>query len=232
MVPISLPERWQSPAECASLENWNTSRCRGFKSLSLRGQKTETILASTMILNASYEPLTIVSAKRAVTLLLNGKAVSVEDGPHVFRSNDLEIQVPYVIKLTYFVQRKAFLKPAKYSKATVLVRDGHSCAYCGRHATTIDHIIPRKHGGLSTYENCVAACTRCNSKKADKLLKEVGYQLLLKPYAPSPYSTLLSRVKAQTEVFDAWSKYVFMYQPELAEVFAKRDAAAAARLAG
>lgn len=177
------------------------------------------LLASTMILNASYEPLTIVSAKRAVSLMLSGKAVSVTDSQQVFRSSNTEIPVPYVIKLTYYVHRKSSAKPAKYSKATVMVRDGHKCAYCGRHASTVDHIIPRKHGGASTYENCVAACIRCNSKKADKLLREAGFELLIKPYAPSPYSMVLSRVTGQPEVFEAWSKYIFMYQPDLEKAF-------------
>lgn len=180
-------------------------------------------MASTMILNASYEPLTIVSVKRAVTLVLNGKAVIVESSEKVFRSSRMEMNVPYVIRLTYYVHRKLSVKPAKYSKATVLARDGHKCAYCSRPANTVDHIVPRKHGGANTYENCVAACLRCNGKKADKLLREVGYSLLIKPYAPSPYSALLSKAQTNQAMFSVWSKYVFMYQPDLEEVFSSRN---------
>lgn len=180
-------------------------------------------MASTMILNASYEPLTIVSHKRAIALILNKKAVIVEDSPKVFHSEHLEMQIPYVIKLTYYVNRKLSVKPAKYSKATVLARDGHRCAYCARPATTVDHVIPRKHGGDNSYSNCVAACLRCNSKKADKLLKEVGYVLLIKPYNPSPYSALLSKAQSTPEVFGAWSKYIFLYQPQLEEIFNTRQ---------
>ncbi len=172
-----------------------------------------------MILNASYEPLTIVSVKRAITLVLNGKAVIVEKSNKTYRSANFNIEIPYVIKLTYYVHKKASAKPAKYSKATVLARDGHKCAYCAKPANTVDHIIPKKHGGDNSYENCVAACSRCNSKKADKLLKEVGYSLLIKPYSPSPYSTILSKAQSSPEVFTAWSKYVFMYQPHLEEIF-------------
>lgn len=177
-----------------------------------------------MILNASYEPLTIVSVKRAITLVLNGKAIIVEKSDKHYHSNNFSIEVPYVIKLTYYVHKKPTAKPAKYSKATVLARDGHKCAYCGKHANTVDHIIPKRHGGDNSYENCVAACSRCNSKKADKLLKDVGYSLLVKPYSPSPYSTILSKAQGNPDIFTAWSKYVFMYQPSLEEVFTVRAA--------
>lgn len=175
-----------------------------------------------MILNASYEPLTIVSVKRAITLVLNNKAVIVEKSDKIFRSRNMSIEIPYVIKLTYYVHKSPNAKPAKYSKATVLARDGHRCAYCAKPANTVDHIIPKKHGGDNSYENCVAACSRCNSKKADKLLKEVGYSLLIKPYRPSPYSTILSKAQSNPEVYVAWSKYVFMYQPQLEEIFSSR----------
>lgn len=172
-----------------------------------------------MVLNASYEPLTIVSSKRAITLILNGKAETVEPSSKEYRSANLSISVPYVIKLTYYVHRKVGVKPAKFSKATVLVRDGRKCGYCGKPASTIDHIIPRKLGGRDTYDNCVAACVRCNSKKADKLLKDVGFNLQTRPYTPTQYSMFLSRIRTQTEIFTAWSKYIFIYQPELESVF-------------
>lgn len=179
-------------------------------------------MSSTMILNASYEPLSIVSAKRAIGLLLSGKAVALDESHLVFRHRSGEIKVPYVIKLVYFVQRKPESKPAKFSKATVLARDNYTCGYCGKKADTVDHIIPKKHGGSNSYENCVAACVRCNSKKADKHLKDAGYQLLVKPYTPSRYSNILSRVQHKPDIYLVWSKYVFMYQPQLEEVFKAR----------
>lgn len=175
-----------------------------------------------MILNASYEPLTIVSIKRAIGLVLSGKAVIVEASSKIYQSKSFSIEVPYVIKLTYFVHRRTNIKPAKYSKATILARDGHKCAYCAKPATTVDHIIPKRHGGDNSYDNCVAACIRCNSKKADKLIKEVGYSLLIKPYTPSAYSTLLARAQSKPEVFEVWSKYIYLYQPQLEEVFNSR----------
>ena len=179
-------------------------------------------MSSTMILNASYEPLSIVSAKRAIGLILSGKAVALDESNKSFRHRSGEINVPYVIKLIYFVQRKPDVKPAKFSKATVLARDNHTCGYCGKKADTVDHIIPKKLGGDNSYENCVAACMRCNSKKADKHLKDVGYELLIKPYTPSRYSNILSRVQHKPDIYSAWSKYVFMYQPQLEDVFATR----------
>ena len=177
---------------------------------------------STMILNASYEPLSIVSAKRAIGLILSGKAISLEESSHSYNHKNGSIRLPHVIKLVYYVHRKAEVRPAKFSKATVLARDNHQCGYCGKNANTVDHIIPKRHGGQNSYENCVAACSRCNSKKADKLLKDVGYELLIKPYTPSRYSNILSRVQGKPEIFEVWSKYVFLYQPGLEEVFSRR----------
>lgn len=176
-------------------------------------------MSSTMILNASYEPLSIVSVKRAIGLLLSDKAVALDESGLVFRHRNGELSIPYVIKLVYYVHRKPDSKPAKFSKATVLARDNHTCGYCGKRADTVDHIIPKKLGGDNSYENCVAACLRCNSKKADKQIKEVGYELLIKPYTPSRYSNILSRAQSNQEIYSAWSKYIFMYQPQLQEVF-------------
>lgn len=175
-----------------------------------------------MILNASYEPLTIVSSRRAILLILSGKAIALEVSNKVYNSANQSLEIPYVIKLSYYIHRPADVAPAKYSKSAVLARDRHSCAYCGKRADTIDHVVPKRHGGDNSYENCVAACLRCNSKKADKLLKEIGYELRFKPYAPSRYSNLLSRLNGSPELFAVWSKYVFLYQPHLEEIFKSR----------
>lgn len=175
-----------------------------------------------MILNASYEPLTIVSSKRAILLVLSGKATGLEFSDKIYHSENYKIQIPYVIKLSYYVHRPLETSPANYSKSAILARDKNSCAYCGKRADTVDHVIPKKHGGTNSYENCVAACLRCNSKKADKFIKEIGFQLRYKPYTPSRYSSLLSRVNGTPVLYEVWSKYIFLYQPKLKEVFESR----------
>jgi 5-methylcytosine-specific restriction endonuclease McrA len=70
------------------------------------------------------------------------------------------------------------------TRAGVLRRDGRRCAYCGKRADTIDHVVPRSRGGAHTWDNCVAACRTCNSKKADRLIEELGWTLAVPPRAP------------------------------------------------
>jgi 5-methylcytosine-specific restriction endonuclease McrA len=170
---------------------------------------------STLLLNASYEPLSVVSAQRAVTLIIQGKAVSLDDSPASFGSATTSINVPYVAKLNKFVHKSKRLKPPKFSRRGVLVRDNNTCVYCGEFADTIDHVMPRAKGGLSTYENCVAACRRCNSKKTDKTLKELGWALNMNPSVPSLYENLLNKSRSNEQIFASWSEYIFMYDPNL-----------------
>lgn len=175
-------------------------------------------MKSTLLLNASYEPLSVVSAQRAVTLIIQEKAISLDDSPANFTTaSGKEFAVPYVARLNKFVKRGTSLKAPRFSRRGVLIRDGHSCAYCGKYADTIDHVIPRAAGGRSTYENCVAACTHCNRKKSNKFLHDLGWSLNFKPTAPSLYENLLNKARSNEEAFEYWSQYIFMYDPSLAK---------------
>lgn len=164
-------------------------------------------MESTLVLNASFEPLGTTSANKAITKIFNGKAVSVDDSPKLYRAAGIELPIPYVVQMTYMVHRKRMGRVG-FSRRGVLVRDGFTCSYCGRKADTIDHVIPRALGGANSWENCVAACSKCNNKKADMTLEKMGWSLPFKPIAPSPYSTLLNRAKPGTDVFNAWTEYV------------------------
>jgi 5-methylcytosine-specific restriction endonuclease McrA len=93
---------------------------------------------------------------------------------------------PKVVRLLRYVYLK--FNPSKgprYSRTGVLRRDNYCCAYCGKHATTIDHVVPRSKGGKSTWVNSVAACRKCNEKKADKTLEQTGMKLRFKPFVPT-----------------------------------------------
>lgn len=178
-------------------------------------------MRASLLLNASYEPLATISAERAVRKILNGDAITVEDSPATFRSQHVTIHVPYVLRNNKYVKWNAHMRSPMFSKHGVLVRDGHSCAYCGKYANTIDHIIPRKDGGASTYENCVAACRACNNKKGHKSLKQMNWEVAHTLDVPSHLSKMLSRAAKTPEVFESWSKYIFMFEPGLEEKFAK-----------
>src|SRR3954447_18118726 len=138
-----------------------------------------------LLLNASFELLAVVTAKRAVVLMLTGKAECVQAALEgVFHSESLTIVAPSVMRLSRYV-RVPYHRPVPMTPAGVLRRDGRRCAYCARRADTIDHVVPRSRGGGHTWENCVAACRVCNSKKADRLLGELGWSLERPPRPPS-----------------------------------------------
>ena len=138
----------------------------------------------TLVLNAGYEPLAVVSFKRALVLVMNDKATVVEhvvDDP--VRAAQGEYERPVVIILSRYVH----LPRAAHAPVTrrgVLRRDSMRCGYCGKHATTVDHVLPRSRGGANSWENLVACCLRCNNVKSNHTPQEMGWRLRVTPRAP------------------------------------------------
>lgn len=138
----------------------------------------------TLVLNAGYEPMSVVSFKRAVVLVLTGKAAVLQSDDAIpIRSASVELDRPSVIILTRYVKpprsRRLML-----SRRGVLRRDGQLCAYCGAHATTIDHVLPRSRGGQNTWTNLVACCRSCNCRKGDRTPEEMRWKLRFTPSPP------------------------------------------------
>jgi 5-methylcytosine-specific restriction endonuclease McrA len=140
-------------------------------------------LGRSLVLNASYEPLAVVRARRAVVLVLKDKAVTLESNGMVFRSERLSIPAPSVVRLNYFV-KVPFRARASLTRRAVFARDEWACQYCGRSAENVDHVIPRSRGGTHTWENVVASCRRCNARKENRHHEEVGLRLRRRPFAP------------------------------------------------
>ena len=138
----------------------------------------------TLVLNAGYEPLAIVSFKRALVLVLNEKATVIErvEGEPV-RAQHADYDRPAVILLTRYV-RLPNSRRVPVSRRGVLRRDGHRCAYCGKTAATIDHVLPRSRGGRDAWENLVACCLRCNNAKGDRTPGEMRWELRVRPDKP------------------------------------------------
>lgn len=157
----------------------------------------------TLILNVSYEPLCVVSVRRAVVLVMADKAEVVTPGDHQVRSASTSMPAPKVIRLRYFV-RVPYRAALPLSNRNVLARDGHRCAYCPAKATTVDHVLPRSRGGSNTWDNVVAACYRCNNRKADRLLSELGWTLGFTPKAPTGWSWLVVGVAATDPDWEPW----------------------------
>lgn len=136
-----------------------------------------------LLLNATYEPLCVVSVRRAAILVLSGKAVCVADGDGVLHSAREQVPVPLVIRLSRYV-RVPYRSHVGLSRRAIFARDGGRCQYCQGPAETIDHVHPRSKGGLHAWENVVAACARCNHQKGDRTLHDLGWRLAVKPAVP------------------------------------------------
>ncbi|MEU8571429.1 HNH endonuclease [Streptomyces pathocidini] len=148
-------------------------------------------MRETLVLNASFEPLATVTLRRAVVLVMQDKAVVEQAHPGLrIRAAAVELPVPRVIRLCRYV-RVPFRRRASWSRRGVLVRDRHRCVYCGRRATTVDHVVPRSHGGGDTWLNTVAACAEDNHRKADRTPEQAGMRLLSKPFEPTPADSML-----------------------------------------
>lgn len=140
--------------------------------------------AACLLLNATYEPLCVVSSRRAIVLVLAGKAEPVDVSEVLCHAELLALPVPVVIRLTRYV-RVPYPAQVPLSRRAVFTRDGSTCVYCGAAATSIDHVWPRSRGGTHSWDNVVAACRRCNHTKADRSLAELGWSLPQPPRAPS-----------------------------------------------
>jgi 5-methylcytosine-specific restriction endonuclease McrA len=138
-----------------------------------------------LLLNNTFEPLTALPLRRAVVLVVCGKAEVVHGDAAglVLHSATTTVEVPSVIRLSNFV-RVPYRGRVPLSRAALMLRDGHRCAYCSARAETIDHVVPRSRGGSHSWENCVACCAKCNRRKADKTLNELGWTLSVAPKAP------------------------------------------------
>jgi 5-methylcytosine-specific restriction endonuclease McrA len=161
-------------------------------------------VAHALVLNATYEPLCVVSSRRAVVLVLGGKAVAVESGADELHSERLSLHVPVVVRLTRFV-RVPYRASVPLTRRAVFARDGGRCVYCTAPATSLDHVIPRSRGGQHVWENVVSCCRRCNHAKADRGLVELGWRMHRQPQAPSGPAW---RVLGTGRMHPGWQPYL------------------------
>jgi 5-methylcytosine-specific restriction endonuclease McrA len=166
-------------------------------------------MSRVLVLNATYEPLNVVSIRRAVILLLKEKAEIVEAAEAWLHAEQLALPLPLVIRLVYYVRiPRHFSLPL--SRRTVLARDHYTCQYCqsepGKAHLTIDHVLPRSRGGDTRWENIVTACEACNRQKGDRTPTEANMPLHRQPRRPRYLAlTLLEEARAPAE----WSKYMY-----------------------
>src|ERR1700755_1362853 len=146
-----------------------------------------TVGSSALVLNATYEPLCVVSVRRATILVLTGKAECVSDGDGMLHSVAYELPVPSVVRLTRYV-KVPYRTHVGLSRRAIFARDGGRCAYCRGSAETIDHVFPRSRGAAHAWDSVVAACAKCNHSKGDKTVAELGWRLHSVPATPKGQS--------------------------------------------
>jgi 5-methylcytosine-specific restriction endonuclease McrA len=163
-----------------------------------------------LLLNASYEPLRVINLHRAVVLVLQEKAEIIESDGGQIRSESVSISKPEVIRLKYYV-KIPYRSRVPLTNRAVLNRDRYECAYQGQNtfcqgkATTVDHVKPKAKGGRHEWTNVVGSCKKCNSKKADKTLEDLGWAL---PFVPGPPTAKTWIVVTSAEKLDEWSEWL------------------------
>jgi 5-methylcytosine-specific restriction endonuclease McrA len=164
-----------------------------------------------LVLSSGYEPVARVPWERAVTLLFSGKVEVVEAyEDRCIRSVTLELRMPSVIR--FLRGMRAFRKAVRFCRENVLARDGSRCQYCGRKVSrdeaTYDHVVPRARGGITSWDNVVIACFRCNQKKGGRTPAEAGMKLLAAPAKPKALSGTRLTLAYDKGIPLSWRKFV------------------------
>ncbi|HDT15506.1 MAG TPA: HNH endonuclease [Firmicutes bacterium] len=157
-----------------------------------------------LLLNSTFEPLTVLRERRALKLIFEKKAYVVEDSGVFLHTVRHKLKLPSVVQLLYYV-KKPYKKP-KFSKKAIFIRDNFRCQYCKTYVSkpTIDHVIPKSKNGPTTWTNVVTACHKCNNKKGDRTLKESGMKLLKFPQTPK---YIIIHGFSGTKNIKKWEKY-------------------------
>ncbi|MEB3331796.1 MAG: HNH endonuclease [Synechococcaceae cyanobacterium] len=159
-----------------------------------------------LVLNASYEPLNITTWRRAVVMLLKGKAEELErDGERELRPQQF---LPTVIRLRQFV--RVPYRSLPLTRRNIFQRDGHTCQYCGRagEMLSIDHVLPRSRGGHDSWENVATACLPCNVRKGNRTPREADMPLAREPRRPSGSFSFEASRLIRSGQHQEWAKYV------------------------
>jgi 5-methylcytosine-specific restriction endonuclease McrA len=159
-----------------------------------------------LVLNATYEPINVCSVRRAVVLMLKDKAEIVEHAGWELHSERSSVSRPVVIRLVSYVKVPREAHRRKITRRAVFARDGWSCQYCGSSSNlTVDHVIPRSRGGLSSWDNIVASCAPCNRRKGDRLPQHANMHPRRRPRVPQ--AEIFIAVSSPT-IPAAWRQYL------------------------
>jgi 5-methylcytosine-specific restriction endonuclease McrA len=163
---------------------------------------------SVLLLNASYEPIKVISWQRAVTMFFLGKIEVVEEYEHNIRSVSLVIKAPAVVRLLNYI--RIGRKSPPLSRTNVLARDNFQCQYCAKEVSskeaTLDHVIPRSQGGRTEWDNIVCCCAACNRKKGGRTPAEARMTLRSRPGKPDWLPVLTIKLNGQIPL--SWHNFL------------------------
>jgi 5-methylcytosine-specific restriction endonuclease McrA len=166
--------------------------------------------APVLVLNATYEPINVTAARRAVVLVLKGVATTEEENGSFVHSARVAIRIPSVIRLTHF--RRIPYQTRALSRKNILLRDRYTCQFCDHvlpaSELTLDHVVPRSRGGHTDWDNLVACCHSCNNLKGDRLPEEAGLKLK-RPPRPFTLHTSRQLMRMMGKSDERWRKYLF-----------------------
>jgi len=147
-----------------------------------------------LVLNSDYTPLNITTFKRAIILVIKGKAEIIKNDVDVIRTETTHYEKPLIIRLLKYISHK--MKNLRINRQRIYKRDNNECVYCGsKKELTIDHIIPKSRGGKNIWNNLITCCLHCNLKKGDKTPDEAKMPLRFIPKTPSFLSNDSSIIK-------------------------------------
>jgi len=169
----------------------------------------------TLLLNSTFEPLKVVTWKKAVIMSMVGKVEVVEEYDRLIRGVSFAFRLPAVIRLHRFIQKRTPF--VKFSRQNLYVRDRRTCQYCGTpfecKDLTYDHVVPRSRGGQTEWNNVVTCCTACNLKKGGRTPEEAGMSLIRRPKTPI-WMPLLAKSLGIERTPDPWRNYLYL-NPEM-----------------
>lgn len=163
-----------------------------------------------LLLNATYEPLRVITWRRAIRLLTLGKVEVIEETDREIRSVSFVIRLPSVVRLLRLIRPRR--QPIKFSRQNIYLRDNFRCQYCGVRVSSqdlnLDHVIPRALGGKTTWENIVTCCIPCNVQKGGNAPEAVGLRLIQRPVKPDRLPGVAITINLQNAP-DSWRDYLY-----------------------
>jgi 5-methylcytosine-specific restriction endonuclease McrA len=160
-----------------------------------------------LVLNQNYQPLHICNVKHAMVMLYLNRVEMVEHDGAMIHTVNKSFPLPTVVRVRRYIKYRGY--QVVLSRRNIMRRDAFTCQYCGKHESnlTIDHVIPKRHGGKDTWENLVAACIRCNNSKGDRTPEQARMPLLKKPKKPHYVQFLQQHID---EPIHSWKPYIFL----------------------